>query len=154
MNHYFLDSSALIKRYIIEQGTNWTKSLIQLKTQNLIIISDITQVEVTSGVMRRKREGAINPQIAHGLKTVIENHIVTDYQVIGLSQPIIKRAKDLLEAYPLRAYDAIQLASALESHHSFMQKNLSPIIFLSSDNRLLTTAISEGLLVDNPNNYP
>jgi len=46
--HYFLDSSALIKRYITEQGTGWVRSITPPSTGNTIIIAQVTQ-EVVRG---------------------------------------------------------------------------------------------------------
>jgi hypothetical protein len=65
----------------------------------------------------------------------------------------VSRAKDLLEQHPLRAYDAIQLASALESHDRLVAANQQPIVFIAADQRLLEVAATVGLAVDNPNEH-
>ena len=49
MTQYFLDSSALIKRYIVEPGTTWVRSIIQHSSGNTIIIAQTTQIEIVSG---------------------------------------------------------------------------------------------------------
>jgi uncharacterized protein len=46
MTQYFLDSSALIKRYIVEPGTTWVRSLTIPNSGNTVIISQITQIEI------------------------------------------------------------------------------------------------------------
>jgi hypothetical protein len=62
-----------------------------------------------------------------------------------------------MERHPLRAYDAVHLATALIAERSFRAKGLPPLLFLSSDDRLLTAARAEGLAAsadfspDNPN---
>jgi hypothetical protein len=60
----------------------------------------------------------------------------------------------LLESYPLRAYDAVQLASALLTHDTLQVIGLPPPTFLAADDRLLATAEAEGLATDNPNAHP
>ena len=55
--HYFLDSSALIKRYITEQGTVLVRSITLPSAGHTIILAQVTQVEIVSGVFRRRREG-------------------------------------------------------------------------------------------------
>jgi uncharacterized protein len=56
--------------------------------------------------------------------------------------------------YPLRAYDAIQLAAALQLKTTLNQVGSPDPIFLTADNRLLAIAQAIGLPTDNPNNYP
>lgn len=62
--------------------------------------------------------------------------------------------KTSLGTTSLRAFDAIQLSSALLANQLAMAQGLPAVIFLSADNRLTTAAQSEGLRVDNPNRYP
>lgn len=154
MSHYFLDSSALIKRYVVEVGTNWTRSITSRNAGNMIIIAHITQAEVVSGVMRRKRDGTISMRTAHATRSLTDRHASREYRVVGLTGPIIQRAEDLLEGYALRAYDSIQLASALEINARLVAARLSAIIFVSADNRLPTAASAEGLMTDDPNAHP
>lgn len=45
---YFLDSSALLKRYVPEIGTQAIQSLTLQSSQNLLIVARITSVEVQS----------------------------------------------------------------------------------------------------------
>ena len=59
MTQYFLDSSALIKRYVIEPGTTWVRSLTNHSSGNTAIIAQITQIEIVSGASRRVREGTL-----------------------------------------------------------------------------------------------
>ena len=45
MAGYFVDSSALVKRYVLEAGTLPVRSLTNRKSHNEIFISRITSVE-------------------------------------------------------------------------------------------------------------
>jgi hypothetical protein len=56
VNVYFLDSSALLKRYVSEIGTDWIQSLTAESANNLLIVARITSVEVESALARRQRE--------------------------------------------------------------------------------------------------
>jgi predicted nucleic acid-binding protein len=154
VSYYFLDSSALIKRYILENGTRWVRSFTTSTIGNTIIVSPVTQVEVISGISRRKREGTITPRTAHAIRLLIDRHIQREYTVIELTSIISRRAEDLLEKHPLRAYDAIQLASALEGNDQLNRVRLTPLIFVSADTRLLSVAAAETLAVDDPNHHP
>lgn len=57
---YFLDSSALVKRYVPETGSAWVQALADVATGNLLIIARITWVEVLSALARRQREGSLS----------------------------------------------------------------------------------------------
>jgi predicted nucleic acid-binding protein len=70
-----------------------------------------------------------------------------------LQPAIVDSAGALLERHPLRSYDAIHLATALAAQQSFQQRGLTPLTFLSADDRLNEAASAEGLAVDNPNRH-
>ena len=57
MGAYFLDTSAVVKRYIQETGTAWVRSIADPAAANLIYLARITDVEMTSAVVRRRRGG-------------------------------------------------------------------------------------------------
>jgi len=152
--HYFLDSSALIKRYITEQGTGWVRSLTPPSVGNTIIIAQVTQVEIPSGVFRRRREGLVPPRTARTIRLLLHRHVKREYMVVELTTPIIEEAEDLLDKHPLRAYDAIQLASALVANARLTDAALAPLVFVSADVRLLAAATAEGFTVDDPNVHP
>jgi hypothetical protein len=154
MTHFFLDSSALIKRYVAEAGTDWLRTITAPDAGNTLIMARITSVEVISGVSRRKREGLMSPRTAQAIKWVLNRHAKREYMVVELSAAVVERAQDLLENHPLRAYDAIQLASAMLSNTRLVAGELAPLIFVSADARLLEAATSEGLNTDHPLAHP
>lgn len=154
MTQYFLDSSALIKRYIVEPGTTWVRSLSNRSSGNTVIIAQITQIEIVSGASRRVREGTLTTRTARAVRLLIDRHARREYVVIGLTPQVVQRAEDLLAGHPLRTYDAVQLASALESNTRLVVAGLSPLIFVSADARLLVAAATEGLMTEDPNAHP
>ena len=60
----------------------------------------------------------------------------------------------LATKHALRGYDAVQLAAALEANDESLANGLPPLILVSADTKLNTAAQAEGLVVQNPNNYP
>ncbi len=97
MTQYFVDSSALVKRYMRESGSDWMRSITDSQSGHNILIADITSIEIMSGIMRRKREGELPEQTASALRQLLEIHVNRDYTVIRLTDSIVQRAKDLLE---------------------------------------------------------
>lgn len=119
-----------------------------------LLIAQVTPAEIVSGVARRRREGTIPARTAHVIRLLVNRHARREYMVTALRAPVLHRAENLLEAHPLRAYDAVQLASALESNDRLLAAGLTPLVFVSADTRLLAVAIAETLTTDNPNAHP
>ncbi len=76
-----------------------------------------------------------------------------EYSIVELSESVILLAEDLLLAHPLRAYDTVQLASALDLRARLIATGLAAPIFASADRRLLAAAEAEGLFTDDPNRH-
>lgn len=154
MSVYFLDSSALIKRYAAEAGTAWVQSLFAPGAGNRIMIAQITPVEIISGLCRKQREARISVRTLQAAGLLLDRHVRREYGVIRFVDAIEQQSKALLMAYPLRAYDAVQLASVIVSARQLRTAGVGTLTFISADTRLLSAAMSEGLLTDNPANHP
>jgi uncharacterized protein len=81
-------------------------------------------------------------------------HCATDYRVVPTEHPIISLAIDLIQQHPLRAYDAVQLATAIFVNRSLAVHGLPPLVFVLADDGLIAAAQAEGLVTENPNAYP
>jgi predicted nucleic acid-binding protein len=151
MSTYYLDTSALVKLYVAETGSAWLQSITIPETGHLLLTSRITLVEVASAIARRRREGYLSlPDYADALQA-LRYDALTRYSLIEVSTEVSALAMDLVDRHPLRAYDALQLASALLANQALRLTALSPLTFLSADNRLVSAARAEGLIADNPN---
>ena len=151
---YFLDSSALLKRYVLEIGTGWVQSITDAQNQNLLIVAHIAWVEICSAIARRQREGNISSTQANQVLTASRTHWNTQYFIVAIDNTVIDLAGQLVNQHPLRAYDAVQLASALSLQGQLAPPNPTSLTFLTADTRLLAIAQTESLLVDNPNLHP
>jgi uncharacterized protein len=60
MATYFLDTSAIIKRYISEQGQAWILSLCNPAQSHELYISQAALIEVVAAICRRAREQSIS----------------------------------------------------------------------------------------------
>ncbi|HYO88439.1 MAG TPA: type II toxin-antitoxin system VapC family toxin [Candidatus Limnocylindrales bacterium] len=150
MTHYFLDSSALIKRYQDEIGSLWIRGLFNDPVGHTILIAQITPVEFYSGMMRLVREGTLDLLAASRLRRALAIQLRRQYRLVSLTPPVISQAQDLLEKHPLRAYDAVQLASANTANKRLLASGAAPLIFVSADKRLAQAAVAEGLLTEDP----
>jgi uncharacterized protein len=153
VNAYFLDSSALVKRYVPETGSLWVQAIANPQAGNLLIIVRITWVEVLSALARRQREGSLSAiEVAQTIQT-FRSDLNTQYRVIEVDRPLIETAGQLVVQHPLKAYDAVQLTSVLEFQSICTQMPNTQLVFISADDRLLNIAQTESLVTDNPNNY-
>jgi len=150
LSAYFVDTSALCKRYIAEVGTAWVQSQLEPSAGNLILISQLAILEMMTLLARRQRENSIttNAFVIHKNNFLL--HADSEYLVIPVDDKAWLRARDLALKHPVRSLDAIQLASALEAAQALGAKP----VFVSADERLLAVAAAEGFSVDNPNIHP
>ncbi len=61
MADYFFDSSALVKAYIAETGTNWVRSILD-DGQHRIYLSQLAEVEIIAALTRRFSVGDLTQQ--------------------------------------------------------------------------------------------
>jgi predicted nucleic acid-binding protein len=153
MTTYYLDTSALIKRYVDEAGSEWLRATLAAPEPPSIIVAHLAIVEVTSALMRRVRDGSLTTTDCATLQSVFRSDCMREYSLMNVVDNTINRANRLIEKHPLRGYDAIHLATALVANEQLVLNNLPPLIFFSSDNRLTSAASAEGLAVDNPNDH-
>lgn len=154
MTIYFLDSSAIAKRYIPEIGSSWIRQIANPALPNDLFIARITWVEVLSALARRKREGSLSNNDVNQAITTFTTHVEQQYGFLEIDRTLTELAGNLVTQHPLRAYDAIQLAAALRLKFTLNQSQLPDPIFLTADQRLLTIAQATGLPTDNPTNHP
>lgn len=153
MSAYYFDSSSAVKRYAKEKGTNFLINLFRPSAKNFLYSAKITEVEVCAAFARRQKGLTLTAKQAS--KSVFRFRRMFDerFFAVDLSDSIINEAVSLTETYALRGYDAVQLATALETNHKRLRDGLSALIFVSADNELNNAAQAEGLAVENPNNY-
>jgi predicted nucleic acid-binding protein len=151
VNVYFLDSSALVKRYVEEGGSAWVRAITDPGAGHKLIIARIAWVEILSAFARRQREGVFPPADAAKALQSFRYDLDHQYQVVELDRTLIEAAGHLVSTHPLRAYDAVQLAAALRILPAFAQARTVSLAFVSADDRLITTAQAEGLNTEHPN---
>ena len=139
----YFDSSALVKRYTEEAGTDFVKSI--LATNGLITTSKLTYPEMLSALMRKVRAGEIERKTFNGIVDKFDkdwDHIL----VLDFHNDLLPIVKILIEKHPLKAADAIHLSSALWLKLS----SKVDVTFVASDSNLLKAAAAEKLQVMNP----
>ncbi len=135
---WFLDASALVKRYVAEAGRKEVLSAIQTGP---VAVCRISEAEIISALARRSREGSIDPRALERTVRAVRGDFLT-LVVVEVTPAVIDRSVGLLLRYPLRAADSIQLAAALELRDRVGEE----IRVLAFDERLREAARSERLV--------
>ena len=146
MAGFFFDSSALLKKYIREDGTPRVLELIE--SGERLVVSSLAFVEVASTVVRRAKGGDIKENDLGLLLTTLEDEFRMLFDVIELGRATITRSVDLVRIHGLRAANSIQLACALMAAGGSSAGR--ELIFVSSDVELNAAAEKEGLTVLDP----
>jgi uncharacterized protein len=146
---YFLDTSTVVKRYVLETGTPWVQTLADPAAGHFLFVARITDVEMTAALARRLRLGSLTPAEAGRALAAFRQDFAQEYRIVEIAIPLLQQASQLADRHVLRAYDAVQLAAALEIHSADPSLTL-----LSADTELNAAAMAEGLTVDDPNTHP
>jgi uncharacterized protein len=146
---FFLDASAVVKRYAQEVGTAWVQALTAPLAGHSLVVVRITLAETVAALTRKERGGFLTPQNAATALADFHYDFGRQYLVVEVSVPLVNYAASLARTHALRGYDAVQLAAALEVHGQDPS-----LTFISGDGGLNAAATAEGLLVDDPNSHP
>ena len=139
----YFDSSALVKRYVEEEGTGVVQRLCEENA--LVATSRLTYPEILSALTRKRRTGELSTD-SYSEVTDRFNKDWSQVSVIEFHEEVFRKLKSLIEKYSLRAADAVQLASAIWLRETIKE----PVTFISSDLDLLKAARAEKLLLVNP----
>lgn len=139
----YVDTSALVKRFVSEAGSREVQSL--LTGGEPIASATIAYAELYSGLTRRHREGALSPSQYQLACRRFERDWMALVKV-ELGAEILSSALGLIQRHGLRAFDAIHLASALGLQAAANE----PVTFMAADQRLLQAAAGERLATVNP----
>jgi predicted nucleic acid-binding protein len=151
---YFFDSSAIIKRYVEEKGSDWVVGSTDPVAGSSVYVSAITGVEVVAALARKRKANDIDPLLADAAFRQFYDHFYREYFVINITDSVIARSIERANAHALRGYDAVQLGAALEINARRASLGLAtPLIFVTADHELFAAAVGEGLLTDNPNTH-
>ncbi len=144
---YYLETSALVKLYIREAGTDRLLQLASNSAENRFAVLALSQVEFRSAIRRRQRAGDIDSKIASLVLDRFDQHLEARFLRQVLSDSVLDVASEMIDRYALRAYDAVQLAGCLALKTTV---GAEPPAFVCSDQQLLEAARSELLSVLDP----
>lgn len=152
MAAYFIDSSALAKRYVSETGTPWMQAMADPASGNSLYVARLTLVDLVAAVSRRRKSGHLTPADAAAVLSDVRADFASDYQVIEVAAALISQAESLADRHALRGYDAVQLAAAIQVNDAYTAAGQPAAVTLISADLELNAA-AEGLGVNDPNTH-
>lgn len=153
MAAYFFDSSAIVKRYVNEQGSTWVAATTDPISGARILLAAITGVEVVATLARKLKGNLVSALDFAAAVSRFHHDFANEYRIIDISGAVITRSMVMAEAYALRGYDAVQLGAALEINGRRLALGAAPLTLVTGDAELLAAAMAEGLLTDDPNDH-
>jgi len=151
---YFVDSSALVKRYVQETGTAWVRGITRQRPGTVIYIARITVVEVTSAVARRRRGGTLSSAQASSFLSRFRKHVAGRQTILEITPGLLADAATPASRHELRAYDAVQLAACLKIRQEHRDAGFAPVTLISADQAFNDADLAEGLAIDDPGSHP
>ena len=132
----FFDSSAFVKRYVSEAGTEAVLAWCDRASE--IGLSGIALPEIVSAFCRLRREDKIDDTQYRQLKSLLLADI-EDAAICDLTPEVLAQSIASLETTILRGMDAIHIGSAVA---------LKADVFITADQRQCDAAIRAGLRVE------
>ncbi len=140
---YFVDTSALFKRYVQETGSDIIENIFAAETSRFISV--ITTVEVVSNLRRLVALDGVLSEEEFGIvkamffQDIAENRL----ELVDITAATINKSLDICTDQYVTPLDSLQLAAAL----TMAEKPY----FVCSDKKLIRLAEAEGLTVIDPN---
>ena len=139
----YFDSSALVKRYVQEVGSDTVNSL--LDGTAVAATSRLAYPEILSALTRRHNAADIETSSFERVK----NQFKIDWEyftVVEMRAEVLQYIDRIIDRYALRGADSIHLSTAVW----LKQKVKQEVVFVASDLELLNGAKLEKLKVLNP----
>jgi predicted nucleic acid-binding protein len=144
----YLDTSALVKLYVQEQGTEKMLGLAHPDSGNRLVILSLSRIEFRAAVRRRAKLGDIDPKTADELIGEFNGHVTSVFQLQPVNEPVMDAASTAVDQYYLRAYDAMQFGGYIAFRTSVGDE--IETAFVCADDKLLNAARNHGFPTINP----
>lgn len=151
MRFFFLDASALAKRYAAEVGTPLVDHLLNNVTHSRMCILNLGIAEVVSILVRKRNAGTISPAAFAQALVDVGSEIGTSsaWRKLIADDALVSAAIPLIVLHSINSTDAVILCAALQLGADARTRG-DEVVLVASDHRLLRAAQAEGLTTFNP----
>jgi predicted nucleic acid-binding protein len=150
--YFYLDASALVKRYTRESGSD--KMFFLFRNMSLARLRCLTigAMEVFWICVRKRNDGRITSHQFERAVTHLRREVIntqSDFRKISVPDSLVWDSMRLIETHSLNSVDAMVLRSALDVATE-LRSSGDTLVLVASDQRLLRAARAEGLQIFNP----
>ncbi len=132
----YLDTSALVKLYVAETGTDAVATAVERATA--LVTVRITYAEARAAFAQHARAKGLGA----GMLRRVVRHLDEEwgqYSIVEVTDALVRRAGVLAERHRLRGYEAVQLSAAVDLRAA----GAADVAFASFDARLNQAARRE-----------
>jgi predicted nucleic acid-binding protein len=140
---FYLDASALLKRYRTEKGTEIVDDIYDGRgEQHIILTSQLTCIEVESVAARARKGGILNDREYKTLLGAFSGDLAEGLRLVAIGPERLVEAAEIVREVPLRSLDAI--------HYTVVRRlnilwGSHPFVFVGSDRELLDACQANGI---------
>lgn len=144
----YLDTSALVKLFINEEGSAQVRVLAEGRTgAEVLLVSCLGYTEASVSLARMMHLGRLAAAELPLHQGSLDDYWEQSIQEVALTEALLEDARQLAQRFPLRTYDAIHLASAREAKRMLRGIFDGEVKFLAFDVPLLKAAQSLGFSI-------
>jgi uncharacterized protein len=148
---FYVDASALAKRYVPEPGSALVDAILDSVPANRIYVLNIGTGEVVSILVRKRNAGIISvADFGQAVASFVAEIVrAGDVSKVSVTSRLVTSSFPLIVAHAINSTDAIALKAALAIARRLRAAG-DDLILVASDQRLLRAAQAEGLATFNP----
>jgi predicted nucleic acid-binding protein len=144
MQNLFFDTSALVKRYYDEPGTEFVDSLVT-DDDTKVVLTSIAVIETVSAFRRKYNRDGISDNLLDDLLASFFEEALSEFLILPTEESLLGNSFELVLEDDLRTLDSLQLSAALS-----VSENVEDFAFVGADKELVSVAESKGLETINP----
>jgi predicted nucleic acid-binding protein len=151
MTCFFVDGSALAKRYVPEIGSDLVDVIFDSVPEHQIYVLNVGVAEVVSVMVRKKNAGALSVADFNQAILELENEVIQSpaKQMLSFDNAVVIDALAHVIMHSVNATDAIILRVAVDVAQHLRNQG-DDLVLVASDQRLLRAGRTEGLVTFNP----
>jgi uncharacterized protein len=151
MHSFFLDGSALAKRYVPENGSALVDLILDTVAEQRIYLLNVGYAEVASVLVRKKNAGVLSAATFQQALLALEREVIRSLgkHLLSFDNSVASDAVAFIVKHATNSTDAIVLRVALDIAQ-FLRVGSDDLVLVASDQRLLRAAQAEGLITFNP----
>ena len=131
---FFFDTSALVKRYYSEKGTETVNEIIETD-QNRVVISSLSIIETVSAFRRKHNRGELSEEAMDGLLSSFFQEALEEFLILPLEESILQFSFELILEDDLRTLDSLQFSAAIS-----IEPEIEDFRFVCTDSDLVSIA--------------